>query len=134
MAYPDAVVGVDPGSRVQAFKLFAAVQGIDVFRYGNGLKAVFVRKPLIQVKEKISAVVLVMFPCIFAVEDDRHHMRRVGWKRVPDVQQSLDEIISSFPRLPLGIDKADKVRERMVPKDHRDIFRGVGAIEHMRIG
>ena len=65
-----------------------------------------------------TAVVVIVFPGVFAVEDDGHQGVAAGGQNAGAVlADAVQEIVGGMRRLHLGIDEADQVAHEMVAED-----------------
>ena len=107
-----------------------------IFSHGHALQSLLAAQFIVEIKEEVPAVVLVILPGVLAVEDDGYQMGPVGHP-APDPVEPVDEVVDRVLVIPLGIHEAHKVRESTVAKHHGNAFvafsRTVGFVENFRV-
>src|SRR5512143_3823881 len=84
--------------------------------YGFNLR--LLGESIVEAPQEFSTRLRVIFPCIFTVEDDRHHgivsMSQYGLRTFFDL---LDEVVCGFLRRHAGVNKSDQIRQGVVAEN-----------------
>ena len=106
------------------------------FRESGQLQSGCVCNGAIQLAQKRIAVIGIVFPRIFSIENNRHYP--ASGRMLPDILQAADEIGDSAFGLPLGVGEADQVGEGVVTEKESDFLappmEDVGLVERFPSG
>src|SRR3569623_830166 len=110
-----------PAAGDQARQPGAALMLRKIIRKGGELDARMRHQLFVERTQKIITVVGIVFPRVFAVEDDWHEIRLAVIDGGGDVLELLHEIIGGVVAVPGGVLETDQIGERIVAKKTGDV-------------
>src|SRR5512139_1828106 len=99
---------------MEAFDALLGRMLLQVLADGHAPEPLFPAQPVIEVKEEIPSIVLIVLPCVLAVQNDRDQAG-TSPRPLPDAVEPVQEVMDGVPVIPFRIYKADEIGQGMVP-------------------
>src|SRR6185437_7003809 len=116
---------MDPGTGPEAFELARRRRFFQIIAGPHRAQTGILRKPPVELAQERKAVLRIIFPAVFPVENDGNHVRAAGGffielQTVLNLVKPADEIGGGSGRLPSRIGEADGVGEFMIAKENME--------------
>src|SRR2546421_953980 len=138
-ANPDIEVGIDPRTRDDGSQLLRGRLAPNGLRDGQALKSAVMQDAIIEPPQKFSSGFWIRLPGILSIQDDWHHcVSSLLQHRSTGGLNATEKIARRIACGHSGINKANKVGERMVAEDHMHgrstLLPAINAIQLFRGG
>ena len=120
VADPDVEIGVDPGCRENPAVVGSVFCGGNRFAGGERAKIRIARYSLVEFAQKFATVARVIFPRIFAIEENGNRERVGALHTVSDVAKLAVQIGGGGFLVHAAVDESDEIGELVIAKQSGD--------------